>query len=264
MATLLRKSLIEGSDSAMGASMNKSDLSSHLSTTGRLLVRSGIEIGRTLNAMRGNQEAVTATLDTGKIYFASRLLHVDDAQRFIVLRWSDHRPANSVLLAARSAVFHCSHDGIHFEFSSGDPREVHHAGRPAIRAGFPAVMLALHRRNHRRFQVPPELSLRCKIALDGKVHQASITDTSLGGLGMLVYETDEGIDPGTLIEGAIILHPEGERIAVDLEVRHVARVLLLNGQPAFRTGCRLYGKPEDIEGLVSFIPRPAAEESRPG
>jgi c-di-GMP-binding flagellar brake protein YcgR len=226
-----------------------------LSATGRLLVRSPSEMYRTLEAIRASQDTVTATLDSGRVFFTSRLLHVDEALRFIVLRWSEHRPANSVLLAAVSALFHCSHGDKHIEFVTGDPREMDYGGKRAIRTRFPTLMLALHRRIHPRQVVPTELPLRCKIPLDGKVHEATVTDISLGGVGMLVYETDERIDPGTLIEHAIVLHPQGRRIVVDLEVRHVARVLLPNGRPVFRTGCRLFSSPEEIEILMSLFAR---------
>jgi hypothetical protein len=89
--------------------------------------------------------------------------------------------------------------------------------------------------------------------LEGKVHEADVTDISVGGVGTFIYSADLRIDPGTLIERAVIIHPAGRRVRVDLEVRHVARALLVSGRAANRTGCRLLGAPEDIEDLMGLF-----------
>lgn len=80
--------------------------------------------------------------------------------------------------------------------------------------------------------------------------EAAVVDLSLGGIGTLVYDASVRLDPGERIAGVRIRHPQREPVTVDMEVRHVARIVLPDGQPANRAGCSLFGPREDIEDLV--------------
>ena len=75
------------------------DITSRLETTGQLLVRSGIEIGRILNSMIDEQAPVTAALKAD-VMFLSRLVSTDPVEQQVTLAYSEHKPANSAVLAA--------------------------------------------------------------------------------------------------------------------------------------------------------------------
>ncbi|MCD6043581.1 MAG: Flagellar regulator YcgR, partial [Burkholderiales bacterium] len=60
------------------------DISTRLSNTGQLLVRSGIEIERILTSMVQDRDAVTAKLPAQQM-FLSRLVCVDAEERHVIL-----------------------------------------------------------------------------------------------------------------------------------------------------------------------------------
>jgi hypothetical protein len=104
------------------------------------------------------------------------------------------------------------------------------------------------RRGHPRAR--PQLPVVCEIHLGPVSFEAMVVDLSLGGIGTLVYDAAVRLDPGQRLPGARIRHPQREPVTVDMEVRHVARIVLADGRPANRAGCRLFGPPGDIEDLV--------------
>jgi len=204
--------------------------------------------------MHADGDAVTASIESGEVLFVSRLLQVDPAQNAMALAFSEEKHANSALLAERAVTFRCNHRGVHYEFTAGNPHEIQHAGTPAIRLALPPAMLALQRRTQARTPVPPpRVPLRCEISLGALSFDAAVVDISPSGMGAVVYEASIRIDPGTRIERARILHPQRAPVTVDLEVRHVSRILLPDGRPAQRAGCRLFAAAGDIEDLIRLF-----------
>ena len=109
------------------------------------------------------------------------------------------------------------------------------------------------KRRHPRVPVPQRVPLRCEIRLGKLSFEATVVDISMGGIGMLVYDAAIHIDPGTRIRGARILHAQRAPLAVELEIRHVTRIVLPAGGPANRAGCRIFGAAQDIEALVQLF-----------
>jgi len=218
-------------------------------TTGRLLVRSGIEIGRTLEEMRVEGSVLAAHLGEEEELFLTRLLQVDETGGSIVVGYSDSKQANMALLARPTVVFSCNHGGLRHEFLAAEPRETEFAGVSAIRFRFPAVLLTAQRRSSARIPVPPTLPLRCIIGYGLGSIYARVVDVSRGGLGTVIQDAAVQMAPGTRLEGVRIVHPE-RVVTVDLEVRHTLRITLQDGRPAYQSGCRFFGKPDDIEALI--------------
>lgn len=230
-----------------------SELSGRLASTGRLLVRSSLEMGRTLEAMQKNAAPVTASLEEGNVLFLSRLLQVDAQRETIVLACSELKSANAALLACRTVTFACNHDGVHCEFSAAAPREAAHDGRPAIALEFPAALLMQQRRGQRRFAVPPSVPLRCEVRLGPVSFDAKVVDISPEGLGAILYEPGIRLEPGTRLHRTRIKHPERAPILADLEVRHVTQVVLPDGVRANRAGCKFVGGARDLEDLIRLF-----------
>ena len=86
---------------ALWALLTSPDITSRLATTGRLLVRSGIEIGRILDSMLEDGDTVTGNLPS-QVLFLSKLLYVEPIRGYMLLAYSDHKAANTAALAARS------------------------------------------------------------------------------------------------------------------------------------------------------------------
>jgi c-di-GMP-binding flagellar brake protein YcgR len=233
--------------------MNSPDLTGRLYLTGQLLVRSGIEIGRLLDAMREDGDTVTANLQAGGL-FLSRLLEVDTAAESILIAYAEHKAANAAALAARNVTFRCFHRGAQYGFTAGQPRNAVHAGEPAIRFAFPTEVLAMQqRRAHPRFQIPQQAPLHCEFRIGEVELEARVVDISLDGMGTLLYDGGVRLAPGMRLERVRILHPRHAVVLVGLEVRHVTRVLLPGGKPATRVGCRVVSARSDLEKLIRLF-----------
>lgn len=233
--------------------MTSPDITTRLGNTGQLLVRSGIEIDRILSSIAEDGDTVSANLPS-KMMFLSRLVFVEPVKQFMLMSYSEHKPANSELLAARSVTFKCNHRGAQFAFSCSAPRQALHERQPAIQLGMPTTMLALlHRRGLQRVQVPAQAQVDCELRMGVLAFDARLVDVSLDGMGFLLGEDAIPLCAGTRLEGARVRHPQRESLVVDIEVRHVTRVTLPDGKRATRIGCRILAAPSDLEELIRLF-----------
>jgi len=178
---------------------------------------------------------------------------VDPEAGSIVVAWSTTKDANLAILAARQVQFRCNHEGVHYEFLASEPHETDHDGHPGIRFTFPSSLLALHRRAHRRYDVPPKVPLSCEIKIGPVAFDAKILDISLSGIGTIIYDASIQLEPGMILRNARILRPRGHLVTLDLDVRHVTRIILPEGRAAQRAGCRFIGSAFEIESLIRFF-----------
>ena len=220
--------------------------------TGTLLLRSGIEIGETFEAMRASGSVLAATLGDDELPFLSRVLHADRRGDSLVVACSDSKHANSALLARDAVTWCCNHGGEHFEFVAAAPRETLLDGKPAIRFAFPQALLRAQRRAHARYAVPPRVPLACLVEWGPMTFEAKVVDISRKGVGTIVVDPGVRLEPGTRLPRARISHPL-RSVIVGLEVRHVRKVVLPDGRPALRAGCRFIGAPRDIGDLVALF-----------
>jgi c-di-GMP-binding flagellar brake protein YcgR len=233
--------------------MTQADISARVAITGQLLVRSGQEIGHVLEAMREDGDVVVANIKTDETMFISRLLHVDAREGYIVLACADYKQANGALLQEKAPQFHCNHRGLYYGFGATDPREASYGNQAAIRLRFPGALIAQQRRTQTRIRVPPHLPVRCEIPLGVLSFDAAVTDISLEGMGILVYDPEIRLEPGTRIQGVSIVHPRRKPINAELVVRNVGRVRLVDGRPANRAGCRIVAAEGDMEELIRLF-----------
>lgn len=218
-----------------------------------MLLRSGTEIANALRAICAAAETLSANLPPDDSLFLSRLLDVDPEAGSIIIAWSTSKEANLAILAMRSVTFQCNHDGVHYEFLANDAHETDHGGQPGIQFAFPAAMLELHRRSHRRYTVPLGVPLNCEIRVGPIAFDAKVVDISLNGIGAIVYDAAIHLEIGMLLKRTRILRPRGRPLLVNLEVRHISRIILPDGGAAHRAGCRIIGGTREIENLISFF-----------
>lgn len=224
-----------------------------LATTGRLLVRSGIEIGRTLEAMLADGDLVTAVWHQGERLFLSRLLRLDPVQEWFALACDAIPRANEALLASASVTFTCNHRGAHYNFVATSPSALEIDGALALRFAFPLALYAHQRRASPRVQVPARIPLRCEIAWGPLTLDAEVVDVSLDGIGTIVYGSDVQLAIGSKLERVTIVHPERSPVVVDLEVRYSVRFTGRDGTPSMRSGCRFLGAPHDLHDLIRLF-----------
>jgi c-di-GMP-binding flagellar brake protein YcgR len=232
--------------------LNSPDITSRLSTTGQLLVRSGIEIGRLLDAMAHDRSAVTAQVPP-QLLFLSQLLYVEPVRGYMMLSYSDHKPANSAALSARSLTFRCNHRGAQFAFTGEGPRQAAHKGEPCIQCVLPTAILGTQRRTSGRVQVPAQAPVTCDLRMGLISFPGKVVDVSLDGIGTLLTDPTIPLCAGTRLENARIRHPEREPFYVDFDVRYVTRVTLPNGERASRVGCQVVGSREVLEELIRLF-----------
>ncbi|MGH8687894.1 MAG: flagellar brake protein [Burkholderiales bacterium] len=233
--------------------MIANDLSARLANTGQLLVRSGIEIGKLLDAILLDRDTLTANVPP-KIMFMSQLLRVEPIRGTMMISFSDHKPANSAALSSPKLSLRCSHRGALFAFSADAPRQAVHEGQACIQCVLPTAVLGMQqRRGQSRVQVPAQAPVGAELRMGLQAFRARVADVSLDGICMLVSDPTIPLCEGTRLERVRIRHPQVEDFEVDLEVRHVARVVLASGERASRLGCRVLGSREVLEDLIRLF-----------
>lgn len=231
-----------------------SDIATRLgtTTTGQLLVRSGIEIERLLNQIVSDRAPVTGRLPD--VMFLSRLLAYDPGAQQVMVAYCDHKPANSAVLTARSVTFMCNHRGAQFAFALTKPTQGVHSGQPAIRMAAPKIMLAMqHNRRQTRSQLPAEADVRCELWMGVISFEARMIDMSLDGKAFLVGDPAIPVCAGTRLEKARIRDGEdGRPLVVDIDIDQVMHAMH-NGQRMTRIGCRIAAPRETMEQIIRLF-----------
>lgn len=234
------------------ALLTSPDITTRLATTGQLLVRSGIEIGRLLDSMVEDRDAVTASLPQ-KVLFLSQLVYVEPVRGFLLLDFAEHKAANTAALAAPRLTLRCNHRGAQFAFIGTGPRQTTHRGQACIQTSFPTQVLGVQRRAEVRVNIPQNAPVGCDVRMGLQQFAARVADVSHDGICMLITDPTIPLCAGTRLERARIRHPQAEPFEVDFEVRNVARVTLPNGERATRVGCRVVGTRETLEALIRLF-----------
>jgi c-di-GMP-binding flagellar brake protein YcgR len=225
------------------------DLPDPLRSKGEILVRSRSEIARILQVMLEHRRPLTASLEGCEELFVSQLLRVDEDLDRIELDYGAAKAANTALLAAAAVPLQCSYGDAHLHFICAAPRQISDGG---IALAFPPAVLILHRRELRRFRIPPEVPLRCDVGWGRQKFEGQVVDLSRAGIGVLIHDPKVRLDPGMRI-GARIFVPERAPVEVTLDVRHTRREILPDGTQRVRSGCRVEGSPEDIAALARLF-----------
>jgi c-di-GMP-binding flagellar brake protein YcgR len=199
--------------------------------------------------MLEDQDTLIASPRDDEVLFISQLVAVVPGEH-IELACADYKLANSALLEAANPTFHCSHSGMYYAFAAAHPREQQHRGALVIRLDFPREMLAQQRRSESRLQLPPRAMLQCDVSLGPLSFEASVIDFSMSGMGLLGYDAGIRLEPGMRLENVRIVNPGHAPVLVDIEIRHVAKVLLPDGRLAHRAGCRIFAGRQVMEELA--------------
>lgn len=218
------------------------------------LVRSRVEIARLLEDLLQRRTPLSAFFIGKEALLISQLRHIDPAHEYVLADYSNNRMANSAWLDASATTFSCSHRLGTIEFVAAHPVEAMFDAMPVVRFDFPDSLTINQRRAHRRITTIPELPLHCVANAGGIIaFECKITDIGVGGLGAMVYDASIALEPGTVLKGCRIIHPNGTAIEVDIEVRHCIALVQPDGKPARRAGCSFIGKQDEIEKLVKVF-----------
>ena len=233
--------------------MSSPDITTRLATTGQLLVRSEIEISRILDSMLEDHDTLRANLPS-QLMFLSQLLLVEPVKGYMLLSYSNHKPANAAALAQPKLTLVCNHRGAQFAFAAASPHAAVHTGQACIQSALPAVMIAMQqRRSASRVSIPAQAPVSCEVRMGVLTFDAKVVDVSLDGTGILVSDPAVPVCAGTRLEGARIRHPQHEPIEVDLEVRYATHIKLPNGERATRIGCKILSSPQNLDELIRLF-----------
>ncbi len=216
------------------------------------LFRSRIEITRILQQLARDRALLSAEVGDAGQLFLTRLLHVDQYGEFFVLAYGEERRANAALLEQASVVFRASDKRGRIEFAAAAPSETVFDGDPAVRFALPLALVRSRQREHPRFKLPADASLRC-IADNAGVapFEARIVDISRSGMGGMIYDSGVRLAPGTVLRGCKIMISGSKPIVADLEVRYTVSMAQPDGSLARRSGGKFLGKPKGIDALLN-------------
>lgn len=215
------------------------------------LFRSRIEITRILRRLARDRAVLTAEVGDARQLFLTRLLHVDEAGEFFLVAYSEERRANAALLEEVSVLFRANDKRGRIEFAASAPSETVFDGHPTVRFAVPQSLVRSQSREHPRFKVPSDSSLRCIADSAGFApFEARIVDISRGGLGGMIYDPHVTLAPGTVLRGCRIMIAGRKPVVADLEVRYSDSIVQPDGNFARRSGVRFLGEPKGIDALL--------------
>lgn len=219
----------------------------------QVLLRSRIEIAAILQSIIVGDLPLVSRQKVNEQLFIAKLHRVCAEQDFIAVGYSDNKAANGEVLAAGSVLFGASHRKGHVSFMANNPVEQREPVQ-VIRFDFPDVLFIEQRRINKRIRVVPETRLSC-IADSGGItpFDASIVDIGLSGIGVMVYDPEITLSPGTLLIGCRIDLPDAGVATVDIQVMYSTTFTLLDGRAARRAGCRFIGSAEQIDKLLKVF-----------
>lgn len=224
--------------------------SSDLSEYAQYLLHSPQEIVQTLRGVMKSTELVTAYFDHGEQFFLTSVVAVQPADHTLFMDWGVNEASNQRALQAARLVFVTSQDRVKVQFSTGPLRQVDLNGRPAFRTQLPTALLKLQRREYYRLAAPMRAPLTCVIPAGEARIEASVTDISIGGVGLSGFPAEHALEPGKQYAGCRIALPEEGTILTALEVCSVQDVTLRSGTVVKRAGCRFVGLPASQQAMV--------------
>ncbi len=109
-----------------------------------------------------------------------------------------------------------------------------------------------------------DVSLRCVADSRGFApFEARIADISRGGLGVMIYDPDIHLPPGTVLRDCRIMIPQRESVITDLQVRYTRPVVLGDGSRVNRSGLQFLQKTDELEALIRVFVVDLGPEAEP-
>jgi c-di-GMP-binding flagellar brake protein YcgR len=136
------------------------------------------------------------------------------------------------------------------QFSSDQLELVTLDNQPVFRVPLPTEVQRFQRREF--FRLPTSLTnpIKCLIPSPQGDIETSVIDISVGGIGILAYESGISVDAGAVFHGCRLVMPDGGAFMVSLSVRSTYDVSLKNGTISHRAGCQFINLPISIESEI--------------
>jgi hypothetical protein len=220
-----------------------------LSETGQVLVRGRKAIAWQLLAVRDQGGCFTSTPGPDEQQYRFRLLDADCEDGLLFFARESSGATDPADADKTCITLSCTCVSGRAEFVIAGIEPVESPDGHAIRTAFPDVILLYQNRSFARVPVVSEAWLEWEFGTGHMTFRAQLIDVGLNGAGALLFEPGLCLDPGARLKARIV-QKEQCPVAVDLEVRSSAPVLLADGRRAVRTGFQFLSAPR---GLAVFL-----------
>lgn len=209
----------------------------HLKDPSPYWVTSPDEIQYTLKRLASKPELVCLYADHQRQSFIlSALLAVNSDQ--LIFDYGPDSVSNQHILQAKTVCCVAHLNSVHYQFEINTINATQFNDKLAFQCEIPKTIIRLQRRDSYRLSVPLSTPLSCRFPLDYEDGEISISDISLGGLGLLGYFPDIPLEVGNILRNCRIELPQFGVITADIEVCTSNEQLLKNGIRTLRSGCR--------------------------
>ena len=201
------------------------------------LVDNADEIEFTLNKLAQKPHLICLYAEQQRHSFVlSALLEINSNQ--LIFDQGADPALNQRLLSSKTICAVTHFNSVHYQFEIKDIYSTLFNGKPAFQSTIPKQILRLQRRDSYRLSIPLSTPLSCRIPLASEEIEISISDISLGGLGLLGFSPDISLHIGSILRNCRIELPQIGVISADIEICTSNEQLLKNGIRTLRTGCR--------------------------
>lgn len=188
----------------------------------RFMLRNSLEIRSQLISLARKPDIITAYFNEGKHYLLTAVLGVIDERGLMVLDYGPDEEITRRAIASGRLVCTTKHEGVPVRFSCERLQSARYKGLPAIAAPVPDSLYRMQRREFFRVETPRVNGPRCEIPdpQTGETHIMTLTDISLGGMGIIDISGRLDAEPQQRFDNCLILLPNKDEIEVNLIIRN--------------------------------------------
>lgn len=208
-----------------------------------------LEIQHHLRTLQDRHNFVTVYLDSGRYFFLSTILAVDDRKRCIFLDAPRQPELYKYALEARQSTLTAMLDQVKIQFRL-PPLSAHSwENRPVLMADLPTRLLRLQRREFFRINTPLNPALSAKLVRyrnngSAEIFDFPLRDISGGGICLLgAIEHADSFSLGELFADCRLDIPGESVLSVNLRICEISRVDSLNRGQQLRLGCEFVNLP---------------------
>jgi len=219
-----------------------------LAGAGQYRVAAQAEIAHLLEQLSSHHEFVCLYVDRSDNFVLSSLLAVEPRRLIFDMPTT---PLGVHLTAVPRLYCVSTLQRVKLQFEVESPEVITWQDGSAIATHWPKDMLRIQRRDYYRLTVPIANPVSCFVPTKrGDELEVSLSDISVGGIGILGYVPGLRLIEGTQLHGVHIELPDMGTIVVDLEIRSKEDVTMKNGIRTVRIGAKFIGPSSATQSLI--------------
>lgn len=205
-------------------------------------IESRREILALLRGLKDQNQLLTLMINGGSDAFITTVLDVDDKQNMITIDSVQNQFGNQRIVGAPRVFFEGLLDKISIQFVASHLEQSSFEGRTALKFSVPPSLIRLQRREYYRINTPISNPILCMIPVEREsqmtIEKLPLFDISCGGVSILDERRVLTEAIGHTYQSCQIDLPTIGKISLQLQIRNVQEVPLLNGKTTKRIGCQ--------------------------